>query len=186
MTEQTKVRVAVDGPVEAAAEAPLGDLGRRLAARRVNLGLTRRQAAARAGMAVTYLRYLEEHPGAAPGTSALMRLAEALETTASGPPRRATPRRAGPAGRLRPRRRRCAGQALYGRAGPREGWVQQPDGDRQPVHRLKDGLRSPAAGGGEGPRAPLLARRQRGPGSSLRPACAARRGKRSSSAVGSR
>ncbi|MFF2203337.1 helix-turn-helix domain-containing protein [Streptomyces sp. NPDC058145] len=59
----------------------LGDLGRRLAARRLQLGLTRRQAATRAGMAASYLRYLEEHPGAAPGTGALMNLAEALETT---------------------------------------------------------------------------------------------------------
>ena len=83
MAERTKVRVAADVPVEVATEAPLGDLGRRLTARRVKLGLTRRQVAARAGMAVTYLRYLEEHPGAGPGTSALMQLAEALETTVS-------------------------------------------------------------------------------------------------------
>ncbi|ANP50620.1 nitroimidazol reductase NimA-like FMN-containing flavoprotein (pyridoxamine 5'-phosphate oxidase superfamily) [Streptomyces griseochromogenes] len=79
MAGQTKANVAA--PAAAATETPLGDLGRRLAARRVKLGLTRRQAAARAGMAVTYLGYLEEHPGAAPGTSALVRLAEALETT---------------------------------------------------------------------------------------------------------
>ncbi|KIE23869.1 DNA-binding protein [Streptomyces sp. MUSC 125] len=62
-------------------EAPHGDLGRRVAARRAQLGLTRRQTAARAGMAVGYLRYLEEQPGAAPGTGSLIRLAEALETT---------------------------------------------------------------------------------------------------------
>ncbi|MEU9477541.1 pyridoxamine 5'-phosphate oxidase family protein [Streptomyces sp. NPDC048191] len=73
MTEQTSAH--------AAAEAPLGDLGRRLAARRAQLGLTRRQTAARADMAVSYLKYLEEHPGAAPGTGPLIRLAEALETT---------------------------------------------------------------------------------------------------------
>ncbi|MFE3638603.1 helix-turn-helix domain-containing protein [Streptomyces sp. NPDC059168] len=59
----------------------LGDLGRRLAARRLQLGLTRRQVAARAGMAASYLRYLEEHPGAAPGSGVLMNLAGALETT---------------------------------------------------------------------------------------------------------
>ncbi|MGW2747409.1 helix-turn-helix domain-containing protein [Streptomyces sp. NPDC001450] len=81
MAERTKAGVAADAPAVAATEAPLGDLGRRLAARRVQLGLTRRQVAARAGMAVTYLRYLEEHPGAAPGSSALMKLAGALETT---------------------------------------------------------------------------------------------------------
>ncbi|MER6531243.1 pyridoxamine 5'-phosphate oxidase family protein [Streptomyces sp. NPDC001508] len=60
---------------------PLGDLGRRLATRRTQLGLSRRQTAARAGMAPSYLRYLEEHPGAAPGSGTLMRLAEVLQTT---------------------------------------------------------------------------------------------------------
>ncbi|MGQ5637872.1 MULTISPECIES: helix-turn-helix domain-containing protein [unclassified Streptomyces] len=64
-----------------ATEAPLGDLGRRLAARRAQLGLARREVALRADMAAGYLRYLEEHPGAAPGTGSLIRLAEALQTT---------------------------------------------------------------------------------------------------------
>ncbi|MGW7529201.1 helix-turn-helix domain-containing protein [Streptomyces sp. NPDC054783] len=73
MAERTRANVAT--------EAPLGDLGRRLAARRAGLGLTRGEVAARAGMAVTYLGYLEEHPGAAPGPGPLTRLAEALETT---------------------------------------------------------------------------------------------------------
>ncbi|MGW0886542.1 helix-turn-helix domain-containing protein [Streptomyces sp. NPDC002671] len=73
MSEQTKA--------SAAKEVPLGDLGRRLAARRAQLGLTRRQTAARAGVAAGYLRYLEEHPGAVPGTGVLLRLAEVLETT---------------------------------------------------------------------------------------------------------
>ncbi|MXM68016.1 helix-turn-helix domain-containing protein [Streptomyces sp. HUCO-GS316] len=63
-----------DGP-------PLGDLGRRLAQRRTDLGLTRRETAARAGMAPSYLRHLEEHPSAAPDASVLRRLAGALETT---------------------------------------------------------------------------------------------------------
>ncbi|MET8449719.1 pyridoxamine 5'-phosphate oxidase family protein [Streptomyces sp. NPDC005209] len=63
--------------------APLGDLGRRLATRRSQLGLTRRETATRAGMAPSYLAYLEEHPGAAPGPGPLLRLAEALETTVS-------------------------------------------------------------------------------------------------------
>ncbi|MFI9152468.1 pyridoxamine 5'-phosphate oxidase family protein [Streptomyces sp. NPDC053367] len=62
-------------------ERPAGDLGRRIAQRRSHLGLTRRQAAARAGVAASYLRHLEEHPGAAPGASALLRVAGALETT---------------------------------------------------------------------------------------------------------
>ncbi|QTD96425.1 helix-turn-helix domain-containing protein [Streptomyces cyanogenus] len=78
----------------APAEAPLGDLGRRLAAQRARLGLTRRQTAARADMAVGYLRYLEEQPGAAPRPAVLHRLAQVLETTvneltggaADGPP----------------------------------------------------------------------------------------------------
>ncbi|MGW3176482.1 pyridoxamine 5'-phosphate oxidase family protein [Streptomyces sp. NPDC001153] len=37
--------------------------------------------AARTGMAVTYLGYLEEHPGAAPGPGPLTRPAQALQTT---------------------------------------------------------------------------------------------------------
>ncbi len=64
------------------AEAPAaGDLGRRLARRRTELGLTRRQTATRAGMAPSYLQYLEEHPGAAPSTGVLHMLAEVLHTT---------------------------------------------------------------------------------------------------------
>ncbi|MFF4507346.1 helix-turn-helix domain-containing protein [Streptomyces sp. NPDC001401] len=65
---------AVEGP-------PLGDLGRRLAARRTELGLSRRETATRAGMAPGYLQYLEERPGAAPGGGVLLRLAEVLGTT---------------------------------------------------------------------------------------------------------
>jgi nitroimidazol reductase NimA-like FMN-containing flavoprotein (pyridoxamine 5'-phosphate oxidase superfamily) len=68
-------------PSRAAEDHALGDLGRRLAARRTELGLTRAQTASRAGMAPGYLVYLEEHPGAAPGSGALLRLAEVLETT---------------------------------------------------------------------------------------------------------
>ncbi|MGX9890977.1 pyridoxamine 5'-phosphate oxidase family protein [Streptomyces sp. NPDC002276] len=63
------------------AERPLGDLGRRLAGRRVQLGLTRPEAVARAGMAPSYLKYLEEHPGAAPSRGAFLSLADVLETT---------------------------------------------------------------------------------------------------------
>ncbi|GGR96450.1 hypothetical protein GCM10010269_39110 [Streptomyces humidus] len=61
--------------------APSGDLGRRLATRRAQLGLTREETAERADMAPGYLRHLEEHPDAAPSQSALLKLAGALETT---------------------------------------------------------------------------------------------------------
>ncbi|MFF9219097.1 helix-turn-helix domain-containing protein [Streptomyces viridosporus] len=60
---------------------PVGDLGRRLARRRTELGLTCGEVAARAGLAPSYLRHLEEHPGAAPGTGVLLRLAGVLGTT---------------------------------------------------------------------------------------------------------
>ncbi|WP_055491108.1 pyridoxamine 5'-phosphate oxidase family protein [Streptomyces sp. TP-A0356] len=60
---------------------PAGNLGRRIALRREELGLTRHEAAHRAGMASSYLQYLEEQPTAAPGVSTLLRLAGALETT---------------------------------------------------------------------------------------------------------
>jgi transcriptional regulator with XRE-family HTH domain len=59
-----------------------GDLGRRAARRREELGLNRRQVADRAGMSVLYLEYLEGHPARLTG-DALMRLADALRTTPS-------------------------------------------------------------------------------------------------------
>jgi len=58
-----------------------GGLGRRLATQRARLGLTRRETAARVGVAADYLQYVEEHPGAAPSSGLLHRLAEVLETT---------------------------------------------------------------------------------------------------------
>ncbi|CAL9338296.1 hypothetical protein SUDANB70_00223 [Streptomyces sp. enrichment culture] len=61
--------------------APVGDLGRRLARRRTELGLTREETAARAGLAPSYLAHLEEHAGASPNTGVLLRLAGVLETT---------------------------------------------------------------------------------------------------------
>ncbi|MEH0551830.1 helix-turn-helix domain-containing protein [Streptomyces sp. B21-101] len=64
-------------------EAPSGDLGRRLATRRTQLGLTREETAGRAGMDPGYLRHLEEHPDASPSHGALLRLAGVLETTVS-------------------------------------------------------------------------------------------------------
>ncbi|WP_406005181.1 pyridoxamine 5'-phosphate oxidase family protein [Streptomyces sp. NBC_00637] len=60
-----------------------GDLGRRITARRVRLGLTRDETAARAEMAPTYLAYLEQYADAAPNQGVLLKLAEALRTTVS-------------------------------------------------------------------------------------------------------
>ncbi|MDI9885109.1 pyridoxamine 5'-phosphate oxidase family protein [Streptomyces sp. HNM0645] len=59
---------------------PRTDMGRRLAARREQLGLTREEVAARSGAAATYVQYLEEQP-AAPDTATLQQIAAALETT---------------------------------------------------------------------------------------------------------
>ncbi|MCI3278154.1 pyridoxamine 5'-phosphate oxidase family protein [Streptomyces cylindrosporus] len=73
--------MAEQAPSRAAQGQALGDLGRRIAARRVELGLSRHETADRAGMAPGYLKYLEERPGAAPGSGVLLRLAEVLETT---------------------------------------------------------------------------------------------------------
>ncbi|MFJ1811176.1 MULTISPECIES: pyridoxamine 5'-phosphate oxidase family protein [unclassified Streptomyces] len=73
MTELTRANVT-EG-------APSGDLGRRLAARRIRLGLTREETAARAAMAPTYVAYLEQHSEASPGRGALLALAAVLETT---------------------------------------------------------------------------------------------------------
>jgi nitroimidazol reductase NimA-like FMN-containing flavoprotein (pyridoxamine 5'-phosphate oxidase superfamily)/DNA-binding XRE family transcriptional regulator len=64
-------------------ERPAGDLGRRLALRRAQLGLTRRETAVLAGVAPSYLRHLEEHPGAAPNRGTLLSLAAVLHTTVS-------------------------------------------------------------------------------------------------------
>ncbi|MFD7244397.1 helix-turn-helix domain-containing protein [Streptomyces massasporeus] len=60
---------------------PTGDLGRRITQRRTELGLSRQEAASRAGMAPAYLQYLEERPAADPGAGTLLRLAGALKTT---------------------------------------------------------------------------------------------------------
>ncbi|MFG2331120.1 helix-turn-helix domain-containing protein [Streptomyces sp. NPDC048604] len=63
-----------------APEHPRGDVGRRVAARRHELGLSREDLALRAGSAPGYIQYLEEQP-ATPGVAFLLRLADALETT---------------------------------------------------------------------------------------------------------
>ncbi|MEV0241504.1 pyridoxamine 5'-phosphate oxidase family protein [Streptomyces sp. NPDC050674] len=60
---------------------PMGDLGRRITQRRTELGLSRQETAAQAGMAPAYLQYLEERPTADPGAGTLLRLAGALKTT---------------------------------------------------------------------------------------------------------
>ncbi|WP_052411486.1 helix-turn-helix domain-containing protein [Streptomyces sp. NRRL S-118] len=57
-----------------------GDIGRRVAARRRQLGLTREEVALRSGSAPGYIQYLEEQP-ATPGIGFLLRLADALETS---------------------------------------------------------------------------------------------------------
>ncbi|MGZ9934990.1 helix-turn-helix domain-containing protein [Streptomyces sp. NC-S4] len=56
------------------------DLGRRIAARRAQLGLTREQVGDRCGADASYIAYLEER-AANPGRGSLARLADALGTT---------------------------------------------------------------------------------------------------------
>jgi transcriptional regulator with XRE-family HTH domain len=63
------------------AAARPGDLARRVADRRRELGLSREEVARRAGMAAGYLDYLEHSPAVAIPRGSLIRLADALETT---------------------------------------------------------------------------------------------------------
>ncbi|MGW2559397.1 helix-turn-helix domain-containing protein [Streptomyces sp. NPDC001514] len=56
------------------------DLGRRVAARRQELGLSRSELAERTGAAPAYIEYIEER-AATPGIGVIVRLADALETT---------------------------------------------------------------------------------------------------------
>ncbi len=58
------------------------DLGRRVLAHRHQAGLSREEAAARAGMATSYLTYLETGPAPNPSASAVARLADALGVSA--------------------------------------------------------------------------------------------------------
>ncbi|WP_232246323.1 helix-turn-helix domain-containing protein [Kitasatospora mediocidica] len=67
-------------PSPAAPQSAAGDIGRRLVLRRVQLGLSREQVAERAGVAATYLEYLETRP-AVLDAGTLLRLAGALETS---------------------------------------------------------------------------------------------------------
>ncbi|WP_318198247.1 hypothetical protein [Streptomyces sp. MCL20-2] len=57
-----------------------GDMGRRIAARRLQLGLSRQDLALRAGATPGCIEYVEEQP-ATPGIGFLLRPADALETT---------------------------------------------------------------------------------------------------------
>jgi transcriptional regulator with XRE-family HTH domain len=57
-----------------------GDLSKRVARRRAELHLSKAQVAARAGMSLRYLEYVERYP-ARPDSVALRRLAAALQTT---------------------------------------------------------------------------------------------------------
>ncbi len=57
-----------------------GDLSARVSQRRRDLKLTQHEVAARAGMSVPYLAYLESHP-VTPTAAALRQLAAALQTT---------------------------------------------------------------------------------------------------------
>lgn len=60
---------------------PSGDLARRVARRRRELGLSREEVARRAGMTAAYLDYLEHSPAVALSRGQVIRLAKALETT---------------------------------------------------------------------------------------------------------
>ncbi|MGY5036442.1 pyridoxamine 5'-phosphate oxidase family protein [Streptomyces sp. 900116325] len=70
------------GPSPEERAAAPGDVGRRIAARREELGLTRQDVADRSGSAATYIQYLEEQP-AMPSMSFMLRPANALDTTVS-------------------------------------------------------------------------------------------------------
>ncbi|WP_137991126.1 helix-turn-helix domain-containing protein [Streptomyces vilmorinianum] len=64
----------------AAGKHPMSDIGRRVAARRRQLGLSREDVAERAGSATSYITYVEEQLPT-PGMNFLVRLANALETS---------------------------------------------------------------------------------------------------------
>jgi nitroimidazol reductase NimA-like FMN-containing flavoprotein (pyridoxamine 5'-phosphate oxidase superfamily)/DNA-binding XRE family transcriptional regulator len=76
MSEQTPLNA-----MAAEAADAHGDIGRRIAERREELGLTREEVADRAGTASGYIQYLEEQPTAMPGVSVLIRLADVLQTS---------------------------------------------------------------------------------------------------------
>jgi nitroimidazol reductase NimA-like FMN-containing flavoprotein (pyridoxamine 5'-phosphate oxidase superfamily) len=79
-----------------------GDLGRRVAERRQQLGLTTEDVASRTGMSPAYLRMVESSPSPQLSRAALWRLAAALETSVdaiSGSGWDAPPGRPGPSRR---------------------------------------------------------------------------------------
>jgi hypothetical protein len=80
------------------------DLGRRVIEQRHRAGLSRTETAERAGMAASYLEYLETSSAPEPGPGALARLAAALGTTISV--------LTGAGMNLPPGRRRAAGKPL--------------------------------------------------------------------------
>jgi nitroimidazol reductase NimA-like FMN-containing flavoprotein (pyridoxamine 5'-phosphate oxidase superfamily) len=80
-TERGIAMTGSDAARTPAGPARPGDVGRRVAYRRRELGLSRAQVAGRAAPAPEYLRYVEEQP-ADVAAGALVRLADALDTTA--------------------------------------------------------------------------------------------------------
>ncbi|MDX3356830.1 pyridoxamine 5'-phosphate oxidase family protein [Streptomyces sp. ME01-24h] len=92
-----------------------GDIGRRIAMRREELGLSREEVAARTGIAEGYLRYVEQDSTAAPGLGTLRGLARALETSVSA--------LSGGEADLPPGRGRAAGRARLVELGGEECWT---------------------------------------------------------------
>lgn len=74
MSDRPQTGPAVPGP------QAKGDIGRRVVARREQLGLSREDVASRAGSTPEYIQYVEQRT-ATPGIGFLLRLANALETT---------------------------------------------------------------------------------------------------------
>ena len=69
-----------DGPAGTGRQHAVGDIGRRVTARREQLALSRDELALRTGSAPGYIEYLETQPGT-PGIGFLLRLANALDMT---------------------------------------------------------------------------------------------------------
>jgi transcriptional regulator with XRE-family HTH domain len=91
-----------------------GDIGRRIAMRREELGLSQEETAERAGIAPGYLRYVEHDSTAAPGIATLQSLATALGTSVSA--------LSGGEADLPPGRGQAAGRAKLVELGTEECW----------------------------------------------------------------
>ncbi|MEU4091608.1 pyridoxamine 5'-phosphate oxidase family protein [Streptomyces sp. NPDC026673] len=91
-----------------------GDIGRRIAMRREELGLSQEEVAARTGIAPGYLRFVEQDSTAAPGIATLRGLAMALDTNVST--------LSGGEADLPPGRGRAAGRAELVELGGEECW----------------------------------------------------------------